>query len=1324
MDQNNDSSGLDQIQTPQYPIIYPPSQEISEEVFQAKGDLIKSIQTFLEEFNCIPFGEKPKILLQAWKKFFVIQHAQPEDSNKLFQKLLEDLKIINKEMAECNLPIFFNDNEDNSVQYKEYLDNSSKEIAASNSNQEKEKPQDSNVRQLVREECCIKDCKEQKKNMEDTMLELIEVCRQKEFYCMRDNGNDLIESALNSRLLSINLESQRLDKKKQEVKNVMEQPTKRETQPEYSLSMGYEHLSTILETKSDEVLESSAKNLLPIPSEYEVTFDDEKINSDEIEPHCFNVEYDFVESLSNRDTLNDSSPMFYFLEEFSGALSPTSVANEERIRREHAEFISLMERLFTINPCPHPMENSNAIVETLPTSPILIEDSDSQTEEIDIFTGMDNLLPPSFKSNDDLEGESYVLEELLIDDSISLPENELFYFDHQDDLSFPRPPSEPPDVFFDLEPDFREEILALLELMLSKRSKKNTKCVNAVNEELTAAKHKLIPQVVSATKLPILNPNEFDLWKMRIEQYFLMTGYSLWEVIRNGDSPVPTRIVEGVVQPVAPTTAEQKLAKKNELKARVSVDVNVSDVGTKLFASTLLNVDSLSNAIDVDDLEEMDLKWQMAMLTMRAMRKGHFARECRSPKDSRRTAVAEPQRRNVPVETSTSNALVFQCDGTGTYDWSYQVEEEPNNFALMAFTSSSSNLSSDNEVSSCSKACSKAYSQLQTQYDTLTENFCKSQFDVISYQTGLKSIEARLLVYKQNEYVLEENIKLLNIEVQLRDTALTTLRQKLDNTEKERDDLNMNDSDSWPPSNLYDRFVPSGGYHDVPPPVTGTFMPPKPDLVYENEHLAFNVQLSLTKPEQDIASRPSAPIIEDWVSDSEEDDMPQVCKDVPSFAQSSELVKSPRHSGQLFQAPILVAPTVQLRSNPHSKGSRKTKKAYFVCKSVDHLIKDCDFHARKLAHRTYASRDIHKQTVSAAKPILSMTQPKLASHAVSMSKSPFRRHLPRHPSSNPRHSPPRVTTAKASAVSAAQDKKGTWVWRPKCLVLDHDFRTSSGNPQQALKDKGVIDSGCSRHMTRNMSYLSDFKDLNRGYVAFGGNLKGGKITRKGKIKTGKLDFNDVYFVKELKFNLFSVSQMCDKKNSVLFTDTECLVLSSNFKLHDASQVLLRVPRENNMYNVNLKNIVPSGDLTCLFAKATLDESNLWHRRLGHVNFITINKFVKGNLVRGLPSKVFTNDNSCVACKKGKQHRASCKSKTVSSADQPLFRLYMDLFGPTFVKSLKNLLSLKVKIIRCDNETEFKNSDLTQFCGLKGIKREFSVPRTPQQNGIAERKNRT
>ncbi|GJW73315.1 hypothetical protein Tco_0132685 [Tanacetum coccineum] len=154
-----------------------------------------------------------------------------------------------------------------------------------------------------------------------------------------------------------------------------------------------------------------------------------------------------------------------------------------------------------------------------------------------------------------------------------------------------------------------------------------------------------------------------------------------------------------------------------------------------------------------------------------------------------------------------------------------------------------------------------------------------------------------------------------------------------------------------------------------------------------------------------------------------------------------------------------------------------------------------------------------------------------------------------------------------------------------------------GNPKMDLQDQGVIDSRCSRHMTWNMSYLTDYEEIDGGYVAFGRNPKGGKITGKGTIKTGNLDFKNVYFVRELKFNLFSVSQMCDKRNSVLFNDTECIVLSPNFKLIDESQVLLRVPRKNNMYSVDLKNIVPKGGLTCFFAKATSDESKLWHRRL-------------------------------------------------------------------------------------------------------------------------------
>ncbi|GJV32965.1 putative ribonuclease H-like domain-containing protein, partial [Tanacetum coccineum] len=316
------------------------------------------------------------------------------------------------------------------------------------------------------------------------------------------------------------------------------------------------------------------------------------------------------------------------------------------------------------------------------------------------------------------------------------------------------------------------------------------------------------------------------------------------------------------------------------------------------------------------------------------------------------------------------------------------------------------------------------------------------------------------------------------------------------------------------------------------------------------------------------------------------------------------------------------------------------------------------------------------------------------------------------------------TASKSSKDNLEQPKD----IRPSATIVkewESDSDDNCGNPQYALLDQRIFNSRCSRHMTMNKSYLTDYQDIDGGFVAFARSPKGGKITRKGKIRTRKLDFEDVYFVKELKFNLFSVSQMCDKKNSVLFTETECLILSPDFKLLDESQVLLKVPRQNNMYSFNLKNVVPSGGLTCLFAKATIDESNLWHRRLGHVNFKTMNKLVRGNLVRGLPSKLFENDHTCVACQKGKQHKASCKTKLISSINQPLQMLPLVVTNDfsrfswvfflaskdetsgilkTFITGIENQINHKVKIIRCDNGTEFKNNDMNQFCGMKGIKR--------------------
>nr|GEW56430.1 hypothetical protein [Tanacetum cinerariifolium] len=402
-----------------------------------------------------------------------------------------------------------------------------------------------------------------------------------------------------------------------------------------------------------------------------------------------------------------------------------------------------------------------------------------------------------------------------------------------------------------------------------------------------------------------------------------MTDYSLWEVILNGDSPAPTRVVEGVVQPVAQTTTEQRLARKNELKGR--------------------GKDTLQGSVGL-------LKIQDRM-----------------------------------------------------------AEEEPTNYALMAFTSSSSN----NEVVSCSKACTKAYATLQSHYDKLTGDFKKSQFDVISYKTGLESVEARLLVYQQNESVYEEDIKLLKLKVQLRDNALVVLRQKFRKAKQERDDLKLklekfqtssknlsqtlasqtNDKiklgyntqvftrsmfhcdefctfkndESLPPSPIYDRYQSGDGYHVVPPPYTGTFMPPKHDLVFHN-----------------------AP------------------NDALSFVQSHGQVKPPRPSVKLVETFILAANPKTAIPKPKSQGTSGIERP-----------------ALCLVPITTAT----PVTTAASKP--HVTRPRQAKTIITNPNSPPRRHINHIPSPKASNFPPKVTAAKALIVNDVKGVQGKWDWKPK-----------------------------------------------------------------------------------------------------------------------------------------------------------------------------------------------------------------------------------------------------------------------------------------------------
>ncbi|GKA07168.1 putative ribonuclease H-like domain-containing protein [Tanacetum coccineum] len=254
-------------------------------------------------------------------------------------------------------------------------------------------------------------------------------------------------------------------------------------------------------------------------------------------------------------------------------------------------------------------------------------------------------------------------------------------------------------------------------------------------------------------------------------------------------------------------------------------------------------------------------------------------------------------------------------------------------------------------------------------------------------------------------------------------------------------------------------------------------------------------------------------IFEDWTSDDEEDMCPVNTVSSVKLKVTQAVRSQADKSGQTSQ-----------KQGISFKKVHKIK-ACFVCKSTDHLIKDCDFYDQK--------------------------------------------------SSKPR--------VKNVVNTGKREVKPVWDYGKK------------GNPEILLQDHAVVDSGCSSHMTGNKAYLSNYEYLNGGFVAFGSDPKGGKITGKGKIKTTNLDFFD-----ELKFNLFFVSQMCDKKNNVLFTESECLILSHSFKLFDESKVVLRAPRKDGVHSLDLKNIVPSRGITYLYANATADESKLWHRRLGHI----------------------------------------------------------------------------------------------------------------------------
>ncbi|GJR20583.1 putative ribonuclease H-like domain-containing protein [Tanacetum coccineum] len=564
--------------------------------------------------------------------------------------------------------------------------------------------------------------------------------------------------------------------------------------------------------------------------------------------------------------------------------------------------------------------------------------------------------------------------------------------------------------------------------------------------------------MVAAAKLPVLNPGDFELWKIRIKQYFLMTNYALWEVILNGDSPPLKKTIDGVEQTYILLQLQKKKNRfRGNKKSKKVQKILLKQQYENFNGSSSEELDQIYNRLqklagsdrdpctneavktahgisatnykdkapNVDSLSDVtDLKWKMAMLTMRARRflkktgrnlgtdtlgfdktkvecynchrRGHFSKECRAPKyqDNKNRETTTRT-----MEETTSKALVSQCDGLG-YDWSDQAKEGPTNFALMAYTSSgySSSLSSDSEVN--------------------------------------------------------------------------------DKT--------------------------SEGFHVVPPPYTGNFMPPKLDLILaDKDENVFNKSKSKSVSE---------PLIEDWISDSEDEIETKTKQRKPSFAKV-EFVKSKEH----VKSPMESVKKVE--NSKQAKYPRKNSKS----------PRDYDFHEKKMVEKPVwnnARRVNHQNSQR-------MTHP--------------------HP-------------------------KGNFV--QKAVLMKSGLKTLNTARQNSSKRQAV-----------------------------------------------SVNLADIYTVYQVP------TVNCARPATNVFN-----------KAHSHGQSTARMKD-------------------------------------------------KGVIDSACPRHISTKDETYEILK-------------------------------TFITGIENLIDLKVKVIRCDNGTEFKNKVMNQFCEMKGIKRKFSVARTPQQNEVAERKNRT